>query len=326
MDPATPTRRVLLIKERLRTISANDLQRLAEDLARVLYPQRFSSQMIRQGRNVEGQTTKGWPDAYCDADGGKIHAVEATRERTSWKAHLNTDLKKAASKDDKYKKLSSYFFVGGYPDHEPTNLELTDYRGRFKALDLAAADINLLIGHSLSEQLAQPECARIVYQMLGIRPSPHVFDLLEPGGLHDGQLADFQPTETDFVDGLVWESPLVNIVEAALPRGEAVLVRGHGASGKTTFAQSVAQRWAPRPVYYLDLVDVLALGESTTGAIAKDIVELGSAEVLFIVDNIHVDEKVALKIYSAWRRFLPQTGSLLLMGREIRFDKIIGGP
>jgi hypothetical protein len=317
MDPTTPTRRVLLIKERLRSISANDLQRLTEELARILYPQRFVGQMFYQGRNVEGQTTKGWPDAYCEAPGGKVHGIEATRERASWKTHLDADLKKAATSNGKHKKLASYFFVGGYPDHEPSDAELNDYRGRFKALGLEAGAVNLLIGHGLAEHLARPECARVVHQLLGIRPEPRLFELLEPGALHDRQLADFQPTELDFAQGLVWESPLVDRVEVELRKSEAVLVRGHGASGKTTFAQSIAQRWAPRPVYYLDLVDTLGIGEPPPGALASDIVEFGKAGVLFIIDNVHVDERIALTFYSAWRRYALGSDGLLLLGREI---------
>lgn len=321
MDPTTPTRRVLLIKERLRSISANDLQRLAEDLGRVVYPQRFAGQMIHQGRNVEGQTTKGWPDAYCDADGNRVHAIEATRERASWKTHLNADLKKAAASDGKHKKLASYFFVGGYPDHEPTDAELVGYRDRFKALGLVAGDVVLLIGHGLAEHLARPECARVVHQLLDIEPEPRLFEILEPGALHDRQLADFQPTELDFAEGLVWESPLADRVETMLRKREAVLVRGHGASGKTTFAQSIAQRWTPRPVYYLDLVDTLAMGEPLPGAIASDIVEFGNAGALFIIDNVHVDERIALKFYSAWRRYAHRSDGLLLLGRETRSSK-----
>ena len=315
MDPASLTRRVLLIKERLRSVSANDLQRLAEDLARIKSPTKFSGQIIFQGRNVEGQTTKGWPDAYSDAPNDAVHALEATRERATWKKHLDADLVKAAS--GKYKTLASYFFVGGYPDHEPTEKELTAYRAKFKALGLSPGDITLLVGHGLAEELARPECARIVYQLLGVRPEPRLFGLLKPGALHDRQLAGFQPTEEDFASGLVWEPPLVEQVATELQGGEAVLVRGHGASGKTTFAQSIAQRWNPKTVYYLDLADALSTTDSSPNAIAGDLVEFGGNEVLFVVDNVHLDDGLALKIFSTWYKYSRKSASLLLLGREV---------
>jgi hypothetical protein len=115
-DPKNLQQRV---EGRLKFISANDLQKLAEQLALVLRPDLFSrATLVIQGRNVEDQTTKGWPDAYREGSDGRIYAIEATRQKSSWETHVNEDLCKA--KDDKNRKLAGYFFVGGYPDHEPT--------------------------------------------------------------------------------------------------------------------------------------------------------------------------------------------------------------
>lgn len=53
------------IRVALQQIDANTLQKLAEDMALVAFPQRFRVGVLRRvGRNDEGQTTKGWPDAY----------------------------------------------------------------------------------------------------------------------------------------------------------------------------------------------------------------------------------------------------------------------
>ena len=78
---------------KLRTLAPERLQRLAEDIARVKFPERFRQRtMVINGRNNEAQTTKNWPDAYVVTSQGFVDGVEATRDKNRWKVHLATDL------------------------------------------------------------------------------------------------------------------------------------------------------------------------------------------------------------------------------------------
>jgi hypothetical protein len=88
--------------------------------------------LCRVGRNDEAQTTKGWPDAYVRTAKGIVDGVEATRQKQSWEDHLREDLANAA--DQKHDRLSGYFFVSGYPEHNPARKEVNAWIDRFAAL------------------------------------------------------------------------------------------------------------------------------------------------------------------------------------------------
>jgi hypothetical protein len=106
---------VTQIVGKMKSISAHNLQILAEEMALIKFPARFrdSGTFHRRGRNEEAQTTKGWPDAYVQTDQNIVDGVEATRNKTNWQGHLTEDLEKA--KDHENYGLSGYFFIAGYP-------------------------------------------------------------------------------------------------------------------------------------------------------------------------------------------------------------------
>src|ERR1043166_6468139 len=107
------------VRQKLQQIHPVTLQKLAEDLACVKFPQRFGRNILRRaGRNDEDQTTKGWPDAFVSTGQNEVDGIEATRQSQTWKAHLETDI--AHAKDPAYLNLSGYVFVGGYPGEAPT--------------------------------------------------------------------------------------------------------------------------------------------------------------------------------------------------------------
>ncbi|AKQ42783.2 hypothetical protein CP97_13155 [Aurantiacibacter atlanticus] len=82
------------IEAALKGISANDLQCLAENMACIKFPERFNGgTLMRRGRNIEGQTTKNWPDACVSTGPGMIDGIEATRQ-ANWAKHLLDDISK----------------------------------------------------------------------------------------------------------------------------------------------------------------------------------------------------------------------------------------
>src|ERR1700687_3213656 len=95
------------VRQKLQQIQPVTLQKLAEDLACVKFPDRFGSGVLRRpGRNDEDQTTKGWPDAFVSTGLNEVDGVEATRQAQTWRSHLEADLAHAA--DPEHRDLSGY--------------------------------------------------------------------------------------------------------------------------------------------------------------------------------------------------------------------------
>jgi hypothetical protein len=304
---------------RLKAISANDLQKLAEQLALTLRPDLFNrATLVVQGRNVEDQTTKGWPDAYAEAPQGLIYAIEATRQKSSWEVHVREDLVKATGA--KNRKLAGYFFVGGYPDHEPTEEEQADWINKFAAIGISPTNISLLVGLNLVTALMAPECAKIRYSILHLSESPRRFALLRPGAI--GSSSDlWQPSPEDYENRRVFEPPLLTQVIDRLKAEGRVLIRGHGAAGKTTLAHLVAASADvdPSPVYYLNLENVTESFDHFRNEAIEDFVEFAGDGVIFVIDNIHLAESLTTELAREWRDIAkPSNARLLLLGREQR--------
>jgi len=295
----------------LRTLSANDLQRLAEDMACVALPNVDSQTLTRRGRNEEAQTTKGWPDAYVVTAPNAVFGIEATRQGT-WAKHLAEDLEKAKDRDEF--NLSGYFFVGGYPDNDPPSKEIANWTKKFIDLGIPANKITILVGKHLALELQQPKYAQVRQSVLKIPSTPDAFRLLLPGLLQEDNLGEFQPTEDDFSNDRVRTPGVLIELTSRLEKDFYVVVRGFGAAGKTTLAQLVARARKPLTSYYLDLATLAA---SDTSDAKMDLVEWSAAGVLFVVDNIHQSRSVAQDLYQHWRQYgKPRNSRLLLLGRH----------
>lgn len=301
------------IRESLRSVSADDLQRLAEGMARIKFPSRFVEKfIIYRGRNEFSQTTKGWPDAFCRRIDGSIDAIEATRDGADWKGHLESDLEHL--KDGQ--KLASFFFVGGYPQRPPAESDIDAWKARFVNEGIAADEVTILVGRNLVLELEEPQYARIRQQFLGISPEPSIFRLIGKGGAPDGAIGSFQPTEADFSNGLIEAPAMLAQVLKSLVDQKTCLVSGVGASGKTTLAELVARsvNYEVLPSWYVDLA---RLEQNQLSATRNEMVGLSGDGVLFVIDNVHLDVTIARDLVDHWRKYcLPSGGRLLLLGRE----------
>lgn len=301
------------IIDALSSISAHDLQVLAENLATIKFPHRFRyRQLVRRGRNNERQTTIGWPDAYVVTDDGSVDAVEATRLKQNWRTHLEDDFQKAISGDEH--KLFGYTFIGGYPTNAPTSDELDTWIERFASIGIAPKNLCLLIGKELVLELEEPQYARILTDILKISIAPRQFSLLRPGNNVENISSLYKPSESDFQQELVPEPSIFRPLLHTLETNQIALIRGHGASGKTTLAHLVAHTNSPAPTYYLDL----GSGDlpQNYSYVLSDLAEFALSGT-FIVDNVHLDESLASKIIDDWNEYSKIHGShLLLLGRE----------
>ena len=315
------------ITEKLRTLSAVALQWLAEDIALIRDPKRYRN-LQGQGRNAEAQTTSGWPDAYVVRSDNTVDGVEATRDRRTWTQHLEEDIEKAQSPD--YPNLNGYLFVAGYPDHKPTPTELGLWTRRLCELGISEDRMDLLIGTGLVAELLKPQYARTLQSILGLSPSPEHFNLIRQERLPDNIERPFEPKVTEYRDGVVHRPALADAVERRLSEDGCALVRGRGAAGKTVLAYLIAAGTDYRvlPSYYLDLAPWAGQVEHLRGKIDNILVEFGGEGVLFILDNVHLEEAFAVDVLRGWLALAyPRGTRLLLVGREVRkratsfFDK-----
>jgi hypothetical protein len=102
-----------------------------------------------------------------------------------------------------------------------------------------------------------------------------------------------------------------------MERHGAALVRGYGASGKTTLAELIARhhRVAPNAVWYADTARANA--EYAGAAALNEMVELAGPGVLIVVDNVHLDDSFAARVRDFWLRHLkPMQTRLLMLGRK----------
>ena len=175
----------------------------------------------------------------------------------------------------------------------------------------AAPDERYSTAHDLADRLRNWNDAQ---QRSKIRP----FCLIERARLFGspGNLRDFAPTEEEFRGGRVHRSAVTDQVEQRLSNDDWVLVRGLGAAGKTVLALQIAMhpqsRFVGFLVYYLNLQDMDKEVDDAPDAIPT----LAREDVLFVVDNVHINEDLAEKIYRRWEE--KRSGSrLLMLGRFV---------
>jgi hypothetical protein len=305
------------IRQKLQQIQPVTLQKLAEDLACVKFPDRFGGRVLRRaGRNDEDQTTKGWPDAFVSTGPNEVDGIEATRQAETWKSHLEADL--GHTTDTNYRNLSGYVFVGGYPGEAPTALQIDGWVNRFVAAGVDRAKVTILVGADLVAELCKPEYAALRQIHLGLSAAPTWFRLLGYDPLNDRRLGLFQPTKDEYDARLVRAPDVTDAVIEGLLASGCVLVRGYGAAGKTTLAELIARhkRITPNSVWYSDMA--LVTEEEAGTAPFNEMTEFGARGVLFVLDNAHLDTGYARRFQDHWTRHLAPLGSrLLLLGRRI---------
>ena len=172
-----------------------------------------------------------------------------------------------------------------------------------------------------NSRFAFPDLVRKVGKLHKALPSScYPFDLIEESGIfgQKDNSAAFAPAEEEYLANHVHRPHLADEVEARLRRSGWALVRGVGSPGKTVLAAHIglARKALRFPAYYLDLAESEDAGSLDVKS-ALDVVALRAcADVLFIVDNVHLDERTAAKIFARWNK-RPNGSQILLLGRLI---------
>lgn len=269
------------------------------------------------GRNSEGSTTVGWPDAGVILPDGTIDGVEATCGK-DWQRHLEKDFKNAIN--SKYPKLAGYLFIAGSPTNVPAK-KIAGYKNKFVKIGIPKDKVDIVIGTRLVSELAEPEFARVRHTILGLRNLSDYFSMSRIGVDTSERVGVFQPEPDEYGKGWVYRPELAGKVEVCLSKEGCALVRGRGASGKTVLARMITMgdKYSRLPSYYIDLSQFADRIDVYRGKIINEIGEFGGKDILFIVDNIHLAENAADQIYDEWKHTFTHEGTLLLLlGRETK--------
>jgi hypothetical protein len=307
-----------VIAAALGRLSPTDLQRLAEDYARIRYPERFPRFDFR-AFSEEGKSRAGWPDAWIDL-GGRVDGVEATgaKEKTKVEKHLRDDLKKAKRRNPR---LGGLIILSGHPAVQFDADEMDTWRKRFTDdAGIPEDRIHLIFGGGLVEELSRPEFARTRFEILGLPVTPKHFQLvLSKRGPDENRLSDFIPSDEDFASGRVHRPEIADQILSQLSHARCAFVRGVGACGKSVLAWLLALEFAEQrhPAYILDLADYIDASPDTSSALVEDLHRFSHPHVLFVVDNCHLKDTLAKEVVLAWRGLVQsQQPRLLLLERE----------
>src|SRR5215210_5894172 len=209
----------------LARLSDPDMQRVAEDFARIRYPERFPRFDFR-AFSQEGKSRPGWPDAWVSS-GERIDGVEATcaKSKKAVQDHLAEYLTKARECQPK---LRGFIHVSGHPAVQLDQKEVLNWRQRF--INEAGIDpdrLELVFGGGLVEALACPEFARTRTELLGLPDSPRYFKLVRAQrGPDESRLNNaFVPTDEDYAAGHVFRPEAADKVLSRLDRDGCALVR-----------------------------------------------------------------------------------------------------
>ena len=313
------------ISAKLVSLSNEDAQRVAEEYVRILYPSRFPFFAFR-AFSPEGKSRSGWPDAaYVGAD-GKIEGVEATHtaNRSGVVAHLEEYLAKAGELGAD--QLGGFVHISVSPKAAFEPQEIKNWTNKFVEAGFKADRVELVFGQTLVNTLTRPEFARTRVEVLGIEDLPTCFSLYRSKvGPDEKRLGTrLIPSWEDFESGRIHRPELAKTVTEALSRDRVALVRGIGASGKTVMAWLLAQDVLAKglPAYSFDFVKLQDEMPDLVNLLISEMKRFSHPDVLFVVDNIHIDEVSAKVLYLAWGE-IPhaQRPQLLLIGRETRTAK-----
>ena len=306
------------VAAKLRILSAEGMQRVAEDYARIRFPDRFPRFDFR-ALSEDSKTRKGWPDSLTDT-ATRSDGIEATarKDTAAVRKYLDEAIPKA-----KERRLSGLVIVCGHPKVQFDPGEVRTWRRKFS--DQAGIDpqsIHIVCGNALVQELSLPEFARTRLEILGVPLFPNHFKLVRAQcGPDQARLGDFIPSDDDYAQGRVHRPAIADQVLAKLDQDRCALVRGVGACGKSVLAwllalEAAAQR---RPAYILDLAHYIeTLSPDTGSALIEDLHRFSHPHSLFILDNCHLAEPLVNEVMAAWKDMSNnQQPRMLLLGREL---------
>ena len=252
-------------------------------------------------------TTKGWPDAVGLDELGKRTAIEATHSERVLR-HLRSDVAKLEQFSGEF---SRFVFVA-WADR-PLDSHIDPLIERAQHAGVASGDIHLVFRKQLVRDLRSPAFARVWSELLSLPMTALPFKPIEAA--LSGTMLASQPLES-FASGRVPRHSVVGKTLAVLGEHRLAAICDRSSTGKTVAAVSIAadSKWERSPVYYLDFAVRRHWGDSDTKLAAEVILTRGAHNVLFVLDNAHLQPDVVAELCECWELSGGES-CLLLVGR-----------
>jgi hypothetical protein len=284
--------------------------------AMVEFGDRFRTVNTR-GRRPDDVPVNKWPDGYVELADGSLDVLEVSM-REDFLGYVRESRGSFAKRP-----VSACVLVTWAVS--PTWSSVDEARKLLADAGVPRDRIEFVFRDRLVRQLTLPRYAHL-WHMVGVSASALPFRLVDPQkglvGLEGGGRA-LHPLPGEFLAGQVHRPAVLGLVSQRLSDERSAEVRGRGAAGKTVLAEHLIQDHvagrpggaageAMRPAFYLRLGERLSDG----GARAVEaLVSRDDENVLFVVDDIHLDEILARDLQEAWSE--SGNGSrLLLLGRQ----------
>jgi hypothetical protein len=273
--------------------------------------------IARHGANSSGVTTRGWPDAYAVDDTGRLVVLETTRLRDGWRRHLDHDVERVEALGRGAIADFAAVVWATQPDPEEVAARWCK-KLRQCGVD---RDIHLLFRQRFVELVALPRFADVWREVLNLPCSALPFVELAdapPFGCPDGSDLALSPKEA--------RSKLLDAGETAdevcevLREQHSAVLLGSPGSAKTTTALCVGLRDFANALY-------IDAGHQPSGvgtvASAEALVSRADDDVVFIVDNAHLDPDGTRALHDLWRD-QRRGSSLLVVGRRTGRETALG--
>jgi hypothetical protein len=260
------------------------------------------------GRSPDA-TNNRWPDSYVDRN-GHVYLVEATNDRGRQK--VTDDIRKAHERVSAFAEgeVAEVIVVSGRAIPRPE--DISKWRSSFNALGITLV---VVTPTKLALELRDGRFAQL-WRTLNLRYHVRPFHILRTASFLHPQRHDPRPTLEELEDTLDQSGPTALSIERQLGSSRCAIVRSAGGAGKTILAAHLGLRHerGGGASYYLDLSSDLRHQDARERAI-DSLVEFADRDVLFIVDNIHLDESFVYDLAAAWKAF-GNSSTLLLCGQR----------
>ncbi|HEX3531517.1 MAG TPA: hypothetical protein VH988_31030 [Thermoanaerobaculia bacterium] len=235
--------------------------------------------------------------------------VEVTHS-DRWEAHLKHDVARTLALRGS---VAAFMFIA-WAKAPPLEV-LLHYRTELVGMGIPSDAIFLVFREQLLREMQQPKYARLWVDPLKLPVSSLPFEWVEQATQLFGseeRAETFAPSLSEYRNSQVHRPIVADQVERQLAQAGWALVRGLGASGKTVLAASIALGDRFVGAYYLDLADFE--GADDLPAAIDSLTTHADDGVLFVIDNVHLNERSARHLYDHWQQSANRS-RLLLVGR-----------
>jgi hypothetical protein len=295
-----------VVREALSLVDPATFETVGRAFLQIYHADRYGD--LRPHGTLGGSTVPGWPDAIASHDDGTCTCASFTTISSpkDLRPHLERDVKTVQEWMESKHRIRAFAYVAACC--ELPALEQQDYRRTMRAFGIEHVD--LVMVRSLVPELRQANY-HTIWPLLGLGDQPALpWRLLQNARIFgstttDGTPAvdDHRPTPAEFEQGVVFRSSAFAEVKSMLWSRRVAIVRGDPARGKTTLGADLGFTFLSEDMqhraYYIDC-NLDTQSDTDTRAALAAFRRRDDITSLFIIDNMHRDQRFALRIAEEW--------------------------